>query len=194
MRRMAARSMKASVVPTFNKVVFAQATISGPATQTCAPRSKSGRSERHFDIKFPNAFQAMWWQYRAVRHPQIGVVMSTVLAAVGTGLGIVGLGALLKDMQWAPPYVYQAIDLFGIAGSCLVSCRSLLWVISKAQRGGQAMWLFGYGSLIWDKRETNRGLRSRGESLPSSRGYRRTFNKGSVKNWGTKSEPPVPTR
>jgi hypothetical protein len=58
----------------------------------------------------------MWWEYRAsARHPQIGVVMSTVLAVVGTGLGIVGLGALLKDMQRAPPYVYQAIDLFGIA-------------------------------------------------------------------------------
>jgi hypothetical protein len=43
--------------------------------------------------------QAMWWQLRAcARHPQIAVVMSTVLAVVGTGLGIVGFAALLKEL------------------------------------------------------------------------------------------------
>jgi hypothetical protein len=68
------------------------------------------------EIKFPNAAQAVWWQVRAcIRHPQIGVVMSTVLAIVGTGLGIVGLGAMLKDMHWAGRSVYTAVDLFGVA-------------------------------------------------------------------------------
>ena len=42
--------------------------------------------------------QPPWWQLRAcARHPQIAVVMSTVLAVIGTGLGIVGLAAVLKD-------------------------------------------------------------------------------------------------
>ena len=51
----------------------------------------------------------MWWQLRAcARHPQIAVVMSRVLAVVGTGLGIVGLAAVLKEAQW-PGSVWQAV-------------------------------------------------------------------------------------
>jgi cation transport protein ChaC len=49
------------------------------------------------------------------------------------------------------------------------------------------MWIFGYGSLMWDGWEKafscNRRLTGK------LHGYRRTFNKLSVKNWGTKSNP-----
>lgn len=45
------------------------------------------------------------------------------------------------------------------------------------------MWVFGYGSLMWDNWETKRGcLRRVLADLP---GYCRRFNKASVKNWGT---------
>jgi hypothetical protein len=79
-------------------------------------------TSRRFDIKLTsNPLRAMWWQIRAcVRHPQIAVVMSTVLAIVGTGLGIVGVAFVFKDVNWAA-YIWQAaaglgfvITLFGL--------------------------------------------------------------------------------
>lgn len=52
------------------------------------------------------------------------------------------------------------------------------------------MWIFGYGSLMGDKWEDKFGCARR--CLAVLRGYRRTFNKASIKNWGTK-ENPCPT-
>ena len=49
------------------------------------------------------------------------------------------------------------------------------------------MWVFGYGSLMWDGWETKRGYTRRlVADLP---GYCRRFNKTSVRNWGTKVAP-----
>ena len=49
------------------------------------------------------------------------------------------------------------------------------------------MWVFGYGSLMWDHWETQFGcLRSLVADLP---GYQRVFNKASVRNWGTPAVP-----
>ena len=47
------------------------------------------------------------------------------------------------------------------------------------------MWVFGYGSLMWDGWETQHGCTRR--MLADLPGYCRAFNKASVKNWGTKS-------
>lgn len=52
------------------------------------------------------------------------------------------------------------------------------------------MWVFGYGSLIWDGWEKDFGCVTKIKGKVS--GYRRTFNKGSVVNWGT-SDNPCPT-
>jgi cation transport protein ChaC len=49
------------------------------------------------------------------------------------------------------------------------------------------MWVFGYGSLMWDGWEANRGCLRR--VIAELRGYARTFNKLSVRNWGTHSCP-----
>jgi len=52
------------------------------------------------------------------------------------------------------------------------------------------MWVFGYGSLMWDGWENQRGcVRRTVADLP---GYSRVFNKASIRNWGTK-EAPGPT-
>ena len=52
------------------------------------------------------------------------------------------------------------------------------------------MWIFGYGSLMWDGWESEFVCQERATAtLP---GYRRAFNKLSVANWGTK-EAPCPT-
>ena len=53
------------------------------------------------------------------------------------------------------------------------------------QRG--PMWIFGYGSLMWDGWEKSFSCTRR--LVGELHGYRRTFNKLSTKNWGTRSNP-----
>lgn len=49
------------------------------------------------------------------------------------------------------------------------------------------MWVFGYGSLMWDKwHEGKNCIRVQKARLV---GYRRRFNKASISNWGTKASP-----
>lgn len=49
------------------------------------------------------------------------------------------------------------------------------------------MWVFGFGSLMWDGWETKYGCTRR--LVAGLAGYSRTFNKASVQNWGTKDSP-----
>jgi glutathione-specific gamma-glutamylcyclotransferase len=49
------------------------------------------------------------------------------------------------------------------------------------------MWVFGYGSLMWDGWEIDRGCLRR--MTGELRGYVRRFNKLSVRNWGTRPYP-----
>jgi cation transport protein ChaC len=49
------------------------------------------------------------------------------------------------------------------------------------------MWIFGYGSLMWDNWESGYGCSRKCIAL--LRGYRRTFNKASTHNRGTKKAP-----
>ena len=49
------------------------------------------------------------------------------------------------------------------------------------------MWVFGYGSLMCADWETQRGCIRR--VLADLPGYRRVFNKASIRNWGTKGTP-----
>lgn len=49
------------------------------------------------------------------------------------------------------------------------------------------MWVFGYGSLMWDGWEVEFGyVRQENATL---RGYTRDFNKASVRNWGSPRNP-----
>jgi glutathione-specific gamma-glutamylcyclotransferase len=49
------------------------------------------------------------------------------------------------------------------------------------------MWIFGYGSLMFDGWESDHGCV--GRAWADLAGYRRVFNKKSVENWGTKKQP-----
>ena len=49
------------------------------------------------------------------------------------------------------------------------------------------MWVFSYGSLMWDSWEADRGCLRR--VTGELRGYSRSFNKLSVRNWGTRLYP-----
>jgi cation transport protein ChaC len=49
------------------------------------------------------------------------------------------------------------------------------------------MWVFGYGSLMWDGWEGDYGCSER--SVATVQGYRRVLNKASVVNWGSASSP-----
>src|SRR4030095_13044058 len=49
------------------------------------------------------------------------------------------------------------------------------------------MWVFGYGSLMWDGGEVEFGAARRERATLS--GVRREFNKASWKNWGTRAVP-----
>lgn len=52
------------------------------------------------------------------------------------------------------------------------------------------MWVFGYGSLMWDEWETKFGGRKIDNAILKN--YRRDFNKKSTRNWGI-AELPGPT-
>lgn len=49
------------------------------------------------------------------------------------------------------------------------------------------MWVFGYGSLMWDGWETKFQGTNHGKA--KLRGYHRAFNKKSTRNWGTRDAP-----
>jgi cation transport protein ChaC len=49
------------------------------------------------------------------------------------------------------------------------------------------MWVFGYGSLMWDGWQTKHACIRR---VPAELdGYSRAFNKASVRYWGSKNHP-----
>lgn len=76
--------------------------------------------KRELEIKQTKRLWTIVWQLRAcASHPQIAVVMSTVLAIVGTGLGIVGAATVLKDARWVKEYAWEALALLGVVTTLL---------------------------------------------------------------------------
>lgn len=58
----------------------------------------------------------------------------------------------------------------------------------KTSRNAQPdLWIFGYGSLMWDGWENTYGCTRR--VVADLRDHRRAFNKASIERWGTKTAP-----
>jgi hypothetical protein len=76
-------------------------------------------------VRVPRApVQAVWWQLRAcARHPQIAVVMATVLAIIGTGLGLAGAATVLTDIPWLTGVPCVELVSHGIA---IIGCAVFL--------------------------------------------------------------------
>jgi hypothetical protein len=69
------------------------------------------------------------WQLRACeQHPQIAVVMSTVLAIMGAGFGVVGVAAWLQSAK-APIGVWAPVAVLGL----VVILRGLVPLATRAQ-------------------------------------------------------------
>jgi cation transport protein ChaC len=60
-------------------------------------------------------------------------------------------------------------------------------VMQESATVPEYLWVFGYGSLMWDDWEKPFGCRNR--TVATLPGYRRSFSKLSVANWGTKAAP-----
>jgi hypothetical protein len=87
-------------------------------------------TDRRLDIASDaNFWRRIGWQLRACeQHPQIAVVMSTVLAVVGAGFGLVGIAAWLQSANW-PIYFWALVALLGL----IVILRAFLPLASRAQ-------------------------------------------------------------
>ena len=59
--------------------------------------------------------------------------------------------------------------------------------MTQTMTAEERVWVFGYGSLIWDGWEGERGCVER--EVATLRGYCRSFNKLSQRNWGTQRAP-----
>src|SRR5438477_10596648 len=64
----------------------------------------------------------------------------------------------------------------------------VLWTGCENPRR-ETVWVFGYGSLIWDGWQNKGGRRCLRSAWAELHGYRRIFNKRSVRNWGTRAMP-----
>jgi hypothetical protein len=73
-----------------------------------------------------------WWQFHVcLEHPQVVVLLATLLAVIGLGLGILALGLGVVAVDDWRPYGGFWIGWFFVLAGALVMARGLLWGLRR---------------------------------------------------------------
>ncbi|RVQ67534.1 hypothetical protein EKN06_06125 [Croceicoccus ponticola] len=91
--------------------------------------------------------------------------------------------ATLRQNDEMPSTLPKIIPAFhGIFYKFWAGTTSYTKTYRCTKNGGNRMWVFGYGSLMWDNWQTSYG--GANGVLATLKGYERSFNKASKVNWG----------
>lgn len=83
--------------------------------------------------------------------------------------------------------MYLRVSLLGWGRDGFIGTPCTTLAAREKAIEGLSVWIFGYGSLTWDGWETEFGCLRR--VVAELAGFRRSFNKASVKNWGSRDRP-----
>jgi hypothetical protein len=90
-------------------------------------RLSIGEGPQNLTIDYKDTPRPFWWQlYVCLEHPQVVVLLATLLAIIGLGLGILALGLAIFGVPDWRPYGFWIGGFFMLLGA-FVMLPGLLW-------------------------------------------------------------------